>query len=194
MFEKWNDYDLPEESIINGNVYKIDFSYKNVLEVINALNDESLLDEEKIYAAGLLFYFDYESISEEDLEEAIEMMILFINGNRNYETVDNKKPLMDWKKDLSVIIAPINKIAGQDIRRNDDLHWWTFLSYFMEIGECTFNTYVGIREKKRKGKKLEKHEEEIYKQNKSAIDLDKKYDGKTQSALDEINRLLAERR
>ena len=54
---------------------------------------------------------------------------------------------MDWEKDLSLIISPINKIVGHDIRL-DSFHWWTFLSYFMEIGECTFNTYVGIRNKK----------------------------------------------
>ena len=44
----------------------------------------------------------------------------------------------------------------------------------MEIGESTFSTVVSIREKKRKGKKLEKWEQEYYKNNKSIIDLHQK--------------------
>jgi hypothetical protein len=41
----------------------------------------------------------------------------------------------------------------------------------MEIGECTFSNIVSIREKKIKGKKLEKYEQEFYRENRKLIDL-----------------------
>ena len=56
----------------------------------------------------------------------------------------------------------------------------------MEIGDCTLNTFMGIRDKLNKGKKLEKYEERIYKENRDKIILKKKYDKTTQSIIDEI--------
>lgn len=74
----------------------------------------------------------------------------------------------------------------KDGRGKDYLHWWTFLSAFMEIGECTFNTYVGIRDKLRRGKKLDKFEQKLYNENRDKIILKKKMDSTTQALLDEI--------
>ena len=56
----------------------------------------------------------------------------------------------------------------------------------MEIGECTFSTYVGIRDKLNKGKKLEKYEEQILRDNRDKIILKKKYDATTQELMDEV--------
>ena len=44
----------------------------------------------------------------------------------------------------------------------------------MEIGECTFATIVSIRAKKQKGKKLEKWEEEFYRENYDKVNLPQK--------------------
>ena len=93
---------------------------------------------------------------------------------------------MDWEQDISLIIPPVNKVLGQEIRAMEYLHWWTFLGAYMEIGECTFNTFVGIRDKKIKGKKLDKWEEEIYRNNYKKIDLKKRYDDNLQAEIDEI--------
>jgi transcription initiation factor TFIIIB Brf1 subunit/transcription initiation factor TFIIB len=63
----------------------------------------------------------------------------------------------------------------------------------MEIGECTLNTFIGIRNKKNKGKKLEKHEEEIYKNNKQAIDIKPKVETEVQDVMAEIRALIGKR-
>ena len=42
------------------------------------------------------------------------------------------------------------------------LHWWSFLSAFDAIGDGTFATVVGLRDKLRRGKKLEPWELEFY--------------------------------
>ena len=56
----------------------------------------------------------------------------------------------------------------------------------MEIGECTFNTFVSIRDKKNRGKRLDANEEKIYKENQSQIDIKKSVDETTQAYIDEI--------
>jgi hypothetical protein len=53
-------------------------------------------------------------------------------------------------------------------------HWWTFIGGYREIGECTFANIVGIRSKRAKGKRLEKWEEEFYRENKKMVDLPQK--------------------
>ena len=186
MVEKWNDYELTTSMVVNGNEYSFKADFRNILEAMKPLNDPDLLEEEKIDCACYLFFDDYENISQLDMQECVEQMMVFISGNKPNEQQKNDKPLMDWEKDLSIIIAPINKVATHDIRNDNFMHWWTFLAYFMEIGECTFNTFVGIRNKKNKGKKLEKFEQDIYKNNMKAINLEKKYDRTTQDMIDEI--------
>ena len=51
------------------------------------------------------------------------------------------------------------------------MHWWTFVSFYYEIGDCMFAQIVNIRSKQAKGTKLEKHEREFYNANREAIDL-----------------------
>ena len=42
---------------------------------------------------------------------------------------------------------------------------------YMEIGECTWSTFISIRKKKLHGEKLEKWEEKLYRENISDISL-----------------------
>lgn len=172
MTKEWDIWELPKEVSVNGNIYTFNADFRNIMRVFEPLNDLDLMDEEKAYCALNLFYDDLESIQNEDIEECILAMWRFLNGNKEEEPSSKKeKPLFDWKQDFNIIIAPINRIAQHDIRLDTFVHWWTFLSMFMEIGECTFNTYVGIRDKKNRGKKLEKYEEQIYRDNINAIKL-----------------------
>ena len=76
----------------------------------------------------------------------------------------------DWEQYFPMIIAPINRVAGQDVRALPYMHWWTFIGYYMEIGDCTFSTILDIRRKLRKHKELEKWEREYYNENRELID------------------------
>ena len=76
----------------------------------------------------------------------------------------------DGEQDFPMIIAPINRVAGRDVRALPYMHWWTFIGYYMEIGDCTFSTILDIRRKLRKHKKLEKWEREYYDENRELID------------------------
>ena len=83
--------------------------------------------------------------------------------------------MVDWEQDFPYIIAPINRVLGQEIRSVPYLHWWTFISAYYEIGDCTFAQIVSIRDKKARGKKLEKAEAEWYKKNQNLVDFRKVY-------------------
>lgn len=169
------NYSLPTEIEIEDVTYSINKKgdYRMVLDVISALNDDSLTDQEKaICSLGIFYNFNVP----EDTQAAIDEMMRFINcgedGENNQQT---KQPLMSWEQDFNVLVAPINKALGVEIRSAPYLHWWTFISGYMEIGECQFSTIATIRQKKQKGLKLEKWEQEFYIENRRKVDLKVKY-------------------
>ena len=88
------------------------------------------------------------------------------------------------------MIPAINRIAGREIRNEDDIHWWTFLGWFMEIGECTYSMVLTIRSKQAKGKKLEKHEQEFYEENKDLVQIKPRLTEEEKRQLEEDEALL----
>lgn len=178
----WN---LPIAVEIDGKEYAITnkCDYRMVLDVICALNDNELDDEQKIRTALYVFYEDISECT--DIEKAIkEMYKIIAYGEEDNGQSENKPRLMDWEHDFNMLVAPINRVLGYEIRAVDYLHWYTFLSGYMEIGECQFNTVVSIRSKRAKGKKLENWEQEFYKENKKMVDLPQNLTEEEQEWLD----------
>jgi hypothetical protein len=61
---------------------------------------------------------------------------------------------------------------GYSVRSADKYtHWWDFMGAYMEIGDCVFANIISLRNKKQKGKKLEKYEQEFYQENRKMVDL-----------------------
>lgn len=86
---------------------------------------------------------------------------------------------MNWESDFSLIAAPVNRVLGYEIRaveydvenNSGGVHWYTFLSAYMEIGDCLFAQVINIREKKAKGKPLNKTDKEFYRKNRDMVDI-----------------------
>jgi hypothetical protein len=112
-----------------------------------------------------ILYIDYDSIPEDALTEAAQKAVEFIDHGTGEE--DSKRPrLMDWEQDADIIVPAINKVAGVgDVRALGHLHWWTFLGYYMEIGDGLFSQVLNIRYKRAHHKKLEKWEREFEREN-----------------------------
>lgn len=89
-----------------------------------------------------------------------------------------------------MIFSAVNKVAGQETRALDYMHWWTFLGYFSEIGEGMLSQVLSIRAKKAKGKKLEKWEKEFYNERREIIDIRQSYSAEEQAEIDRLNKLL----
>ena len=58
----------------------------------------------------------------------------------------------------------------------------------MEIGESLFSSVLNIRQKRAKGKKLEKYEQEFYKDNRNLIDLTVK-EKRSEEEMDALRKL-----
>lgn len=151
---------LPKALEIDGTEYPIRTDYRTVLIIIQALNDVNLTKQEKAEVMLECLYINWESMNV-DIEKAVEKAVWFIDGGTKYPSRSNVK-LMDWEQDEQIIFSGVNKVAGCEVRNIDYCHWWTFLGYFTEIGEGVFSTYVNIRQKQARGKKLEKYEQEIF--------------------------------
>jgi hypothetical protein len=167
-------WSLPISVEIGGIEYAIRHKcdYRVVLDVISALKDEALEMEYRIECALFIFYEDLTGLK--DIESAIKGMMKIINlGEETTEEEQNKPQLMDWEHDFPQIAPSVNRVLGYSVRDvNNFTHWYDFVGAYMEIGsDCTFSNIVSIREKKAKGKKLEKYEQEFYKENRKLIDL-----------------------
>lgn len=163
-------WSLPTSLEIGGVVWHIETSPRGIVKILRIFNDPNFEEDERAIIAMYFFYRDFDSMDEALYQEAFEKMVEFIDCGIEPEKVSHAR-VMDWEQDLPVILPSINKVAGRDIRTIPDLHWWTFLGWYMEIGEGTFATIVSIREKKRKNEKLDKWEKEFYQQNRSKIKL-----------------------
>lgn len=165
-------YDLPTTVNIEGESFDIrnNADYRMILDCFNALNDEELTKQERIYACLIIFYADINCIEDlsklPDINKAIEGMYRFFNFNEE-ETTQNQLKLIDWDKDSTMVCSAINKVAGKEVRAVDYMHWWTFMGYYMAVGESVLSTVVGIRHKILTGKKLEDYEKKFKRDNPS---------------------------
>jgi hypothetical protein len=182
---------LPTTLNINGTNRAIRSDFRVALLIFQAYNDPELSDHEKTMVMLDCLYEDLENIPAEDIEEACKQAVWFLDGGSNMDDKPQQaKKVIDWEQDEQMIFSAINKVAGNETRAVEYMHWWTFLGYFNEIGEGLLSTVISIRQKKNKGKKLEKYEQEFYRENKSIIDIKKRLTVEEQAEVDYLNKLL----
>jgi len=160
------NYTLPTQVNIDGIDYNIRSDWRVALEIIEVLNDADLKYAEKAEAVLIMFYEDMPT----NIAEALKKCFEFLDMG---ETQKKKSPrLIDWEKDFKYIVAPVNRVLGYEVRSVQYLHWWTFLSAYMEIGgDCVLSQIVSMRDKLARGTKLEKHEREWLRKNGDIVHL-----------------------
>ncbi len=182
-------WQLPMEAVFDGKSYGLHTDFRDILEIFSYFEDPDLPEELKWRIALGLFY--KEEIPKAHWQEAMVFLADFLCGG-NRETEKPAPKLLDWEQDGGVIVSEVNKVAGQEIRAMPFVHWWTFLSWFHSIGEGQLSTLVGIRQKLKKGKKLDPHEAEYYRANKSMVDLKTRYSRQEQEQQRKLRQLLGE--
>ena len=156
-------YDLPKSVEFGGREWDIRTDYRDILNILLAFDDPDLSNEEKVYVCLQNMYPDFEQISPALYQDAYNAAIHFIDHGS-----DDKRPskrTMDWEQDAPILFPAVNHVAGYEVRSVEYLHWWTFMGFFMEIKDSTFATVLSLRAKKNKGKKLEKYEQDFWKDN-----------------------------
>ena len=165
-----NPYSLPTSVNVGGKEYKIRSDYRAILDILISQNDPDLDERAKAFVFLKIFYPDWQEIPAAQIEEAMEKAVDFIDCGQKDRGGGRKKPrLVDWEQDAGLIIPAVNAVAHTEVRAVPYMHWWTFFAYYLEIGESLFSDVVSIRAKKAKGKKLEKHEREFYRENRNLI-------------------------
>lgn len=181
---------LPTSLEINGKSYAIRSDYRNILQIVEAYEAEELKDREKILICLKRIYTDFDKIPPDDYEDAYKAATDFIECQMRADKPGPK--VVDWHKDTQLIFAAVNKVAGQEVRAVEYMHWWTFLGYFQNVDrDDLWGFILTIRQKKAKGRKLEKHETEFYNANRSMCDVGERKD-KKQEAQDYMEALYAE--
>lgn len=180
----WN---LPDTAQIAGKSYGIHGDYRDILEIFAYLEDPDLPEYMRWKIALALFY--EEKIPLQDEREAMEYLAWFIRCGQP-EQPGNGLKLLDWQQDAPEIISDVNKVAGTEIRKLPFLHWWTFMSWFHGIGEGQLSAVISIREKLRKGEKLEKWETAFYRENRQKVDMKPRYSRIELEEQEKLNSLL----
>ena len=135
---------LPQTLNINGRAYKIRSDYRDILQIIAAFGDKELSDEEKAYVCLKRLFIAMESIPKSDYQDAYEAAVTFIECH-----ISDRKP------------SP--KVVN----------WWTFLGYFQSSDrEDIWGFILTIRQKRAKGKKLEKYEKDFLNANRDICEVE----------------------
>ena len=175
-------YELPTSITIEDRQYQItnNGDYRVILDCFSALSDSELSEDEHVLASLLIFYNEFTELEdlpqdEELLVKLTEEMYKFMNcGDDKSIGASTGKQLIDWEGDSTIITAAINNVAHTEIRSLPYLHWWTFMGYYMSVGESVLSTVVGIRNKLTKGKELDKWEKEFKRDNPQYFNWQKK--------------------
>ena len=183
-----NTWELPKETQIGGTRYRLHTDFREILEIMGYLENPDM-EEYVRWRVAIALFFDG-PMPPEHYGEAMRYLADFISYDTGEARSSHK--LLDWEQDAGVIIADVNKVAGREIRDAEYIHWWTFLSWFKAIGEGQLCTLVTIRDKRKKGKKLEAWEEEYYRANKSRVDLKTRYSAEDLAEQQRLNALLGD--
>lgn len=159
--------ELPEAVEIDGQEYEINTDFRACLRVILAFEDGELTTFEK----QMVMLSNLYPVQPENTRAALELGMKFLNGGEEAEKDEDEKPrLYSFDQDGNFIFAAFKQTHGVDLA-TEPLHWWKFLSLFMDLGaETTFCSIVGLRKRIKSGK-ASKEERKAYRDMRDVIDL-----------------------
>lgn len=182
MSTPWREL-LPTSLEAGGAEYPIRSDYRAALDICAALSDPELDGQERAAVLLDILYPDAGEMPLEHWEEAVERGLRFISGGA-WEEAAPAPRLVDWEQDFPYIVAPINRVTGQEVRAVEYMHWWTFLAAYYEIGDCTFAQIVRIRDQLARGRALDQADREWYRRNRHLVDFKRKYTEREEAVLD----------
>lgn len=173
------DYGLPKTVDICAEEIPVRYDYRVILDIFDIYDMDELSGSEKICAALYIFYPGFPDLPDApDYGESIAAMQKFINGGKAEKQQKQAAKLVSWADDFHYICSAVNRVLGYEVRaveydidaNTGGVHWYTFLSAYMEIGDCFFAQVVGIRSKRHNGMKRDKSDQEFYKANRELIE------------------------
>ena len=128
---------LPDGVTVDGRFYKLDFSFRNVLRMIDILDDDTLMPEARAYNA--LHCLCKRPKNALKVIEAVKGLLFKAPRKKGGQRVT------DWVQDAPLIRAAFRQAYGIDLYR-EDLHWIEFTELLNAIPEGNrYSEIVGIR-------------------------------------------------
>ena len=128
---------LPEGVTVDGKFYKMDFEFRNVLRMIDILDDETLMPEARAYNA--LHCICKRPRNAVRVLDAVKGLLFSAPRKKA------GKRVTDWVQDAPLIRAAFRQAYGIDLYR-DKLHWIEFTELLNAIPEGNrYSEIVGIR-------------------------------------------------
>ena len=159
-----NPYTLPASASLGGREYPHRTDFREMLKLMTVLEDASQSPMLRWYTA--LEYFYLEEIPQPLTAAAMAYLSEFLTCGQPGRPGPK---LLDWQLDAPAIMADVNAAAGRELRSETHVHWWTFLSFFHSIRQGQLSIRVTIRDKLRRGQKLEAWEQEFYREHRQEI-------------------------
>lgn len=158
---------LPQAVVIDGKAVAINTDFRVCLRIIQALEDERLMEHEKLTVLITLLYPE----PPENTALAIEQGLKFLNGEQVDASRAHQQPVYSLNKDSAYIYTAFKSTFNIDLNTVENLHWWKFRSLFADLGkDCFFNTLISLRSRQRTGK-LTDSEKEFVRKNPELISL-----------------------
>ena len=159
---------LPHAVLIDGKAVPIHTDFRVCLRVVQALEDERLMEHEKLTVLITLLYPE----PPENIALAIEQGLKFLNlGEQVDASRAHQQPVYSLNKDSAYIYTAFKSTFNIDLNTVENLHWWKFRSLFADLGkDCFFNTLISLRSRQRTGK-LTDSEKEFVRKNPELISL-----------------------
>ena len=181
--------------------FQIDSDFQTGIQIMQALEDEELSQQEQIGTALSLLFLqedkDGNSLQLPDAQTAVEGLVWFLtdwNHDNNKKT--DKTRVTDYDIDQWRIYSAFRQHYGVNLN-TDKLHFWEFMGLLTTLPECAYTRVIDIREKKITSK-MGKDERKAYTELKKVYALDQpkevEYTDSQKKAIDEFDRMMEEQK
>lgn len=187
----------PKYVRINNELYKINTSYKVAIDCNEISKDNTINPYERALAIIYKLFGDKGLYADGEVQtKLLEAGKTYLSCGQTKHIDDNKKPDMDYKKDLDLIETSF--LSDYGIKDLEDMHWWKFYKLVnglsnSELGDCCiFNRVRNLRNYDLSQVKDDKLRDEIKKAQEFValddVEDEIKYTPEEQDAIDEFNR------
>jgi hypothetical protein len=181
---------LPTAIEVDGHEYEINADYQTGLRIITAFEDGDLTVQERCAVMVNLLYKEQPA----NFQEAVRMGIIFLDGGKDPEekskTMSDGNRYYSFLHDAGWIYAGVDRVLQGRLNRGDFVHWWEFITAFMELPEdCMMSRILYLRQQYVKGK-LTKEERKLWYEMRDTLELPVELTEQERAAQDEFMRLL----
>lgn len=181
--------------------FPIDSDFQTGIQIMQALDDEELTEQERIATAlNLLFLIDDENgnpLPLPDMQTAIDGLVWFLTDwNHDHNSKTDNTRVTDYNIDQWRIYSAFRQHYGINLN-TDKLHFWEFMGLLTTLPECAYTRVIDIRAKKITSK-MGKDEKKAYAELKKVYALEQpkevEYTDSQKEAIDEFDRMMEEQK